>query len=140
MLSLDFTFSWYMPAALAAGAYLLWKQYRSTTVRQNQPGTRLLLLLQAAALVLLIFQLAKPRIMVGRDEFHDPVILIGNDQSGSFREGAFLNLERSFTDLKQALRDRYAPQGFAVHELAFARTANLRHQGPAGGRGTGSGL
>ncbi|MFC1584663.1 hypothetical protein ACFL5V_03845 [Fibrobacterota bacterium] len=137
MFSLDLTPAWWtLPVALAGG-YLIWQQFRQGRDRERPWIGMLLSVLQAMALLVLVFQLNAPAIRVSKDVFHDPLILIARDMSGSFSDGGFLKLRKQYRVFIDSLYKQYLPRGFIIRELAFDEGVRVLQQADGAKEGAG---
>lgn len=122
MLSLHLTGSPWFLLLLPPGLFILWRQYGYGS-HSGQSGPRaggwILFGLQALALLLLTLSLTAPELRRHRVEFHNPAVLILRDQSGSFRDGAYLGLGSAYASFEKNLTDSYRARKFDVKVADF---------------------
>lgn len=81
------------------------------------------MLLQLAALVLLVVSLTGPEWVRRHAEFHNPSVLILRDRSGSFQSGAYLGLGEAYRKAEESIVDAYRSRRFDVQIADFNERA-----------------
>lgn len=127
MYSLHLTGNPWFLLLILPGLWILRRQYRGVSEAGGAGGfpraAGMLWALQSLALILMAVSLTAPELRRHKVAFHNPAVLILRDQSGSFRNGAYLGLGGRYRDFEAALTRAYGKRKFDVRVIDFAETA-----------------